>query len=138
MSDTAEPFTLVMQEDIQDATEQAPWEGGNDASYILDDQRRPVVSDHAAFAAMSDEAKTVAVTELGDNGFKVKTFFVGFDQSDGDEDEPLVFQTMAGLSEESWYVDAYPTWQQAEEGHKETVEHYRGIITKPVTEGTVH
>jgi len=28
MSDTAEPFALVMQEDIQDAPKQAPWEGG--------------------------------------------------------------------------------------------------------------
>lgn len=94
-----------------------------DASYILDDQRSPIVSDHAAFAAMSDEAKTVAITEPCENGFKVKTIFVGFDQSDGDEDEPVVFQTTAGLANESWYVDAYPTWQQAEEGHKETVEH---------------
>ena len=66
------------------------------------------------------EARKVARTELGD-GVYVSTVFLGLDHSFG-QGPPLLFETMVFGGQHDQDMDRYTTWEQAEAGHRATVE----------------
>jgi hypothetical protein len=80
---------------------------------------------HAWGEMMNDQARrTVATDEI--NNIYISTVFLGVDHGYGGGGPPILFETMAFVHEggDARYDQIcwrYPTWDEAEEGHKQMV-----------------
>lgn len=97
--------------------------------YILNDQKQPIlIGDTIEWAQWIETAdRRVALTKI--NGYRVSTVFLGLDHSWGEEEGPLIFETMI-FKEDDEAVDwggelqyRYKTWDDAQHGH-DLVVHY--------------
>ena len=95
--------------------------------YALDAKRRVIPATQEQFEAMPDEAKLVNETTVGE--VTVVTEFLGYDNSDGEEAEPLVFQTFLRLPRGERQGGCFATWAEAAADHRRTVEHLRSTGT---------
>jgi hypothetical protein len=121
--------TLFGEWDEPDPKPARIWdEDADEHYYVLDAHRRPLrVSHHEWMAWCNSNPETlVAETDLGD-GWRVITSFYGAVQPEEDKENtaPLFWTLviMANCDDDS--VDAYPTWDAAEAGHREVVERYK-------------
>jgi len=89
--------------------------------FILEGHKAVPCDDLLAWANWFETAdRKVAKTELP-NDVKVSTVFLGLDRSYGQK-VPLLFETMVFGGTLDQEMERYPTWQDAEEGHKRWVE----------------
>ena len=58
------------------------------------------------------------VGDVGDEHIRVSTVFLGVDHSFGPCSKPLLFETMVFGGPLNGEMDRYPTWEEAEAGHK--------------------
>ena len=96
--------------------------------FILDKHRIVPCGDLAEWMAWSIRADCedqcrVGITVLFGGGVTVSTVFIGRDLGLGGL--PLVFETMVFGGKMDEYTRRYSCWQDAEEGHEETVEEVR-------------
>ncbi len=66
--------------------------------------------------------KTKHVDDEMVDGKRVSTVWLGINHAMDDEATPLIFETMVFDGKGEIYCQQFPTWQMAEEGHKEAVE----------------
>lgn len=119
--------------------------------YILDENKNLVEVDLMTWANFfeSFENRKVAQETLEDGTF-VSTVFLGLDHNFSDNGPPLIFETMVfspeekkvqfGDKERIFHEDLeqsrYSTWEEAMNGHRETVERWK-IKTKKQTDEQV-
>jgi hypothetical protein len=115
-----------------------PWpDDAEDHFYILDENRRPVPVLEQEWEAWgrSEGAKLgrVATTDVG-GGYEVITSFDGSVRADEDEggERPLFHTLVIMPPPDDLYVEAYPTWEAAEAGHRKWVEHYKAHLAESV------
>lgn len=96
--------------------------------YVLDAKRRVVPATQERFEAMPDEAKLVGKTEIGDA--TIVTEFLGYDNSDGEDALPLVFQTFIDTLRGQVAGACFATWAEAAADHRRTVELYARDATR--------
>jgi hypothetical protein len=83
-------------------------------------------------AAWHIEGRIVEKTWLGDGVIEVSTVFLPIDYGLPGDDRPIVFETMVFKDDDAWENDdigtrRYSTWEEAEEGHWQTVEAIREL-----------
>lgn len=66
------------------------------------------------------------------DGHRISTLFLGIDHQFGDG-PPLLFETMWTPPDGEAELRRYSTWDEAEKGHNECLDHINGKITKPLT-----
>jgi hypothetical protein len=130
MREMARVATLFGEWEEPDPKPVPPWgEEAEEHHYILDENRQPIPVLEEEWAAWSRSHHVrrghVATSVLG-NGYEVITSFDGSVQADEDRDgAPLLFHTLVIMPmPDDLYVDAYPTREAAEAGHRKWVQHY--------------
>ena len=118
----SEPFTLTPPEP-EDVYSFALGHPDDAAYYVLDPKRRVVPATQERFEAMPDDEKIVGETKIGDT--TIATEFLGYDNSGGDEGEPLVFQTFIRTLQGEQAGECFATWAEAAADHRRTVELYK-------------
>ncbi len=66
----------------------------------------------------NDQDRRVAQSIRG--GIRISTVFLMIDHGFGSDDRPILFETMVFGGEHDEYTRRYATWEEAEEGHRET------------------
>ena len=96
--------------------------------YILDDDHNVVKASDVWQWSMwfeTFDTRRVDLTEI--DGVRISTVFLGLDhRMIGDEDRPLVFETMIFDGEHDGYYERCCTWDEAVEEHQKAVELVRG------------
>lgn len=88
--------------------------------YILDDDGVPVRTTVQAWAALRDDQKRVALTELGD--VRVSTVFLGLDHDFSGKGPPILWETMVFGGPHDGDQDRYTSHADALAGHEAMVE----------------
>ena len=86
----------------------------------------PVITeDRIAWRAliMNVKARRVAFDVVGES--RVSTVFIALDHSFLGDGPPILFETMVFNGKEGELESRYATWEEAEAGHKQVVEHIR-------------
>lgn len=84
--------------------------------YILDGHN-PVLCEDLVTWAQAFEKSDRHVARTAQNDIVVSTIFLGIDYNFGGG-PPLLFETMIFGGEHDRYCKRYPTWEEAEGGHK--------------------
>ena len=89
--------------------------------YILDEQRQAIpVADVREWRRRFDRhTRRVARTEIGDA--YISTVFLGLNHAYGDDEPPMLFETMVFGDELDGEQDRCATWAEAEEMHERMV-----------------
>lgn len=67
----------------------------------------------------------------GTDEIRISTVFLGVDHNFNDDDHvPMLFETMVFGGHLDETINIYPTWIDAEEGHKQMVERVKELITE--------
>jgi hypothetical protein len=88
-------------------------------SKFYDREGNPISLYQWALMFENDEAKRVARTELGD--VVVSTVWLGLDHGWGDDDRPLIFETMVFEGKMDGEQMRYSTEEEARTGHQAMV-----------------
>jgi hypothetical protein len=123
---------LFGRQEEPEARPPQPWPADADEHfYMLDQSRNPVpvasVQEHMDwYNSGGSELCSVAATDLR-GGWEVITSFEGTVQADEDvEGSSPLFRTLVIMAgDDDDYVDAYPTWEAAEAGHRAVVARYK-------------
>ena len=99
------------------------------AKFILKDRTPVVCHDLMEWANWFETAdRNVAKTDVGHH--RVSTVFLGIDHQFG-HGEPLLFETMVFTAgDDGGDMKRYSTWEDAEDGHWETVKRLRASETQ--------
>ena len=99
--------------------------------YILDG-KRPVPVSMDVWAVWFGKAdRKVEITKIDDE-VSVSTVFLGLDHSFG-HGPPMVFETLVFGGEHDGEMSRYSTWEQAVNGHFETVDRLTGNNIVPLS-----
>lgn len=73
-------------------------------------------------ALLADSNKRRVAFDAIDEGLEVSTVFLCLDHSFGDDEPPVLFETMILGGVYDQYLWRYHTWEQAETGHNRVVK----------------
>ena len=99
--------------------------------YLLDENKKPYeVPLQESYKVYEDpDMKIVQQEKVGDSF--VSTVFLGLDHSWGDQDGPILFETMIFDGHFDQFQRRYKTYDEALQGHKDTVEMVNNYLTTP-------
>lgn len=90
-------------------------------NYVLDGKAPRKTTSREEFGKfMASDARIVAKTAI--DGVMISTVFLGLDQSFGQCDPPLLFETMVFGGRHDQYQDRCSTWSEAETMHNHVVK----------------
>lgn len=97
--------------------------------YLLDENKQPYeVSLEESYKVYRDmDMKIVKQETVGDS--KVSTVFLGLDHAWGHENGPILFETMIFDGYYEGFQRRYKTYDEALQGHKDTVEMVNNYLT---------
>lgn len=97
--------------------------------YLLDENKQPYeVSLEESYKVFKDkDMKIVKQETVGDS--KVSTVFLGLDHAWGDEDGPILFETMIFDGYYEGFQRRYKIYDEALQGHKDAVEMVNEYLT---------
>ena len=99
--------------------------------FVLDRDRQAVPATYSEYRAFTESGlHLVAETRLGAHA-TITTYFNGFDLDYGEEAVPYLYETISMVAEDGGEEGSYRTWEEAEEGHHRTVEHFRVLLGIP-------
>lgn len=97
--------------------------------YYLDENKNPIKCNLPCYIknCITNDNR-VDETTIGD--YWISTVFLCIDHSWGKSELPLLFETMIQHKRNEWlhYQKRYSTYAQAQEGHKEAIEHVKCAI----------
>lgn len=94
--------------------------------YKLDGVRPVPDETNGLWMQQNNVARRVALTKIAKN-IEVSTVFLCFDHSFGDNDKPILFETLVFGGTMDGYMKRYENWIEAEQGHQEVVDKVRKI-----------
>ena len=98
--------------------------------YILDARRRVVPADLMTWVQWFEQVEQRVVAKDEVEGVSVSTVFLGVDHRFGGKGPPLLFETMTFGPYGSEIVDRYSSWDDAETGHRATVDRIKRTMKK--------
>jgi hypothetical protein len=92
--------------------------------YILDENNNPVQCDLFTYCEWSSKSfrKRIVQQDSLPGGIRVSTVFLCLNHAFGDNEPPILFETMIFGGENDGYQERYCTWDEAKEGHQKAIE----------------
>lgn len=100
--------------------------------YILDESHNPICQPdlHKWAVWFETHERHVAQEVIGD--VRVSTVFLGLDHNFGDDETPILFETMIFGGEHDQYQERFATWDEAMVGHQIALDLVKGGTNDPL------